>query len=42
MGSEMCIRDSIKSIGTFALDVAGKNGNELAQKVVDPIPVRCT
>jgi len=29
---------NIKSVGTFALDVAGKNGSELAQKVVDANP----
>jgi ABC-type branched-subunit amino acid transport system substrate-binding protein len=29
---------NVKSIGTFALDVAGKNGEELAQKVVDTNP----
>ena len=29
---------NIKSIGTFALDVTGKNGEELAKKVVDANP----
>jgi ABC-type branched-subunit amino acid transport system substrate-binding protein len=31
-------QQNIKSIGTFALDVAGKNGEELAKKVVEANP----
>ena len=33
--NEAFTEQNIKSIGTFALDVTGKNGEELAKKVVD-------